>query len=197
MRRKRFIILGLILLVFITYANSLNNVFLSDDLAEIVQNQNIGNLAHAISTHPFAFIRPVIYTITYNIFGLNPVPFRLINILFHIGSVLVIYYLFKYLKKEKLGILAASIFAVHPAIGEAVVWVSGGMYSQYAFFSLLSLYFYIRSKDEKKYYWPSVFAFLLSFSGHPQMPTSLFLVFALWELSFGSLKKNFAKVIPF
>ena len=197
MIKTRFIIFGLILLVFITYFNSLNNVFLSDDLAEIVQNPNIGNLGHAISTHSFSFMRPVLYSLTYNIFGLNPVFFRLINILFHIGSVLVIFAIFKYLKKTNLGILVASVFAVHPAIGEAVVWISGGMYPQYTFFFLLSFYLYIRGKDEKKYYWPSVFTFLLSFYGHPQMPTPLFVMFPLWELSFGNLKKNFIKTIPF
>lgn len=197
MRYNRLIILALILLVAVTYFNSLNNVFLSDDLAEIVQNPNIGNLGHAISTHPFAFIRPLLYGITYHIAGLNPAPFRLINILFHTASVLIIFIIFNYLKKRSLGILVASIFAVHPAIGEAVVWVSGGMYPQYTFFFLLSFLFYIQKDKSKKYFFLSILAYLLSFMSHPQMPLSLFLIFPLWELSFGNLRKNSLKMLPF
>lgn len=186
----------LLSLILITYGNSLNNAFLSDDLAEIVQNPNIGNLSYAISTHPFGFIRPVLYWLAFQIGGLNPIFFRSINLLFHIGSVFLVYALFNLLYSRRLALIVAAIFAVHPAISEAVVWISGGGYPQYTFFFLLSFLLYLRSKDNQKLYFASLGALLLSFMSHPQ-PLSLFIIFPIWELLFGNLKKNWKKSIPF
>lgn len=189
-------LLILSILTFLVYINSLNNAFLSDDLAEIVQNPNIGNFNH-IFTNPSGMIRPFLYWIAFHIGGLNPVLFRLINIFFHLGSVLTIFAIFKLISSKRIAFFVAALFAVHPAISEAVVWISGGGYPQYSFFFLLSFLFYLLSKNNIKYYWLSVLSFLFSFMTHPQMPLALFLIFPLWEFLFGDLKKNWAKSIPF
>ncbi|MCL4365949.1 tetratricopeptide repeat protein [Patescibacteria group bacterium] len=189
------IFLLLLLLVIVTYGNSLNNVFLSDDLAEIVQNPNIGNFGNVFN-HP-GFLRPLLYWLVYTIGGLSPFLFRSINIFFHIATVFSVYILFNLISSKRVAIIAATLLAVHPAISEGVVWISGGMYSQYAFFFLLSFIFYILSKKGKKYYLASIISFYLTFMSHPQMPVSLFLVFPLWELAFGNLKKNWPKTIPY
>jgi len=191
----------LLLLVLITYGNSLNNVFLSDDLPEIVNNPNIGNLNVALSTHPTGFIRPVLYFLLFHLGGLNPTLFRLTNLFFHIGSTFLIYILLNLLyfkeKQSKLPLIVASIFAIHPAISEAVVWISGGMYTQYTFFFLLSFLLYILSAKRKLLFLLAIFSFLLSFMSHPQMPLSLFVIFPLVEFCFGNIKKNWKKSIPF
>lgn len=183
-------------LVFITYTNSLNNAFLSDDLAEIVNNPNVGNLSYAITSHPFGFIRLIIYWLSLHIGGLNPFFFRITNVFFHLGSVILIFVILNRLHKSKIvAIIAASLFAIHPAIAEAVIWISGGMYTQYTFFFLLSFFFYL--KQSTKFFWASVFCFLLTLMSHPQMPLALFLVFPLFEFCFGNLRKNWARVVPF
>lgn len=187
----------LLFLILITYGNSLNNAFLSDDLAEIVNNPNIGNLSYHITTHPFGFIRLIFYWLAFQIGGLNPILFRSINLFFHIGTVFLVYGLFNLLYSKRLAIIIASIFAVHPAISEPVVWISGGMYPQYTFFFLLSFILYLLSKENKKYYWSSVISYLFSYMSHPQMSLSLFLIFPLWEFCFGNLKKNWGKSIPY
>ncbi len=199
----------LIFLIIITYANSLNNAFLSDDLAEIVNKPNVGSLKFAITSHPFGFIRLIFYWLAFHIGGLNPILFRSINIFFHLGSTLLIYILFNLIYSKRLALFVAAIFAVHPAISEAVVWISGGSYPQYTFFFLLSFLFYILSaaknsssvyifsKGNYKYYWASILTFVLSFMSHPQMPLLLFLVFPIWEFCFGNLKKEWKKTIPF
>ena len=190
--------LGLLFfLIIVTYANSLNNAFLSDDLAEIVNNPNVSSLKFAITSHPFGFIRLIFYWLAFHLGGLNPIFFRSINIFFHLGSTLLIYTLLSLIYSKRLALLVASIFAVHPAISEAVVWISGGSYPQYTFFFLLSFLLYILSKERKKYYWAAILTFVLSFMSHPQMPLLLFLVFSLWELCFGSLKTSWKKTIPF
>lgn len=195
-KKHRLSLLFLLVITLITYVNSLNNVFLSDDLAEIVQNPNVGNFGNLVA-HPFGFIRPLIYFLAFQIGGLNPVIFRLTNILLHTGSVFLIYAIFTHLYSKRLALFVATLFAVHPAISEAVVWISGGSYPQYSFFFLLSFLFYLLSRKHKKYYWLSVGAYLLSFMSHPQMPLALFLIFPLFELAFGNIKKNWLKTIPF
>ncbi len=190
------ILLLLSILVLLTYGNSLNNAFLSDDLAEIVQNPNIGHLSNLL-TRPFGFIRLLLYWLAFHTGGLNPFQFRLINILFHTGSVFLIYILLNHLHSRRLALFVAGIFAVHPAISEAVVWISGGMYTQYTFFFLFSFVCYILSKGSKKFYLLSILGLLLAFMSHPQMPLLLFLIFPLFELAFGNLKKNWSKTIPF
>ena len=183
-------------LILLIYGNSLNNAFLSDDLAEIVQNPNIDHLSNLL-TRPFGFIRLFLYWLAFHIGGLNPFVFRLINIFFHTGSVFLIYILLNRLYSKRLALFVAGIFAIHPAISEAVVWISGGMYVQYAFFFLLSFLFYVLSKENKKYFLLSIISLLLAFMSHPQMPLLLFLIFPLYELTFGNLKDNFPKTIPF
>lgn len=196
--KKPFYILILAALVFVTYVNSLNNVFLSDDLAEIVNNPHVSDLGYQIATHPTGFIRPLIYWVCLMIAGLNPFLFRLTNVLFHLGSVLLIFAIITRLhQSKKLAFFVASLFAVHPAIGEAVVWISGGMYTQYAFFFLLSFYFYIRKTEKRFFYLLSSFLFLLSLMSHPVMPIALWLVFPLYELVYGNFKKNWLKALPF
>lgn len=191
---KKYLLL--FFLILLTYINSLNNAFLSDDLAEIVQNPAIGNFSSVLA-HPYGAIRPFLYWLVFNIFGLNQILFRLINVFFHIGSTILIFAIFKKLYSEKLALFVSAIFAIHPAIAEGVVWISGGMYPQYTFFFLLSFLFYLLSKNHKKYYFFSILAFLLSFMSHPQMPLALFLIFPLWEISFGNFKKNWKKSVPF
>lgn len=193
--------LFLFALILITYVNSLNNVFLSDDLAEIANNPNIGNLGYAISSHPFGFIRLIFYWTAFQIGGLNPVLFRLINIFFHTGSVFLVFLIFSKLFSKKLAIFVASLFAIHPAISEAVVWISGGSYPQYVFFFLLSFYLYLFSQKRKLYYLLSITCYTLAFMSHPQMSLALFLIFPLFEFTFnqsgGGLKKNWSKTLPF
>lgn len=195
MKKNLPIFIFLLFLVLVTYTNSLNNAFLSDDLAEIVNNPNIGSFSN-ITSRPTGFIRPLIYWFSFQIGGLNQIIFRSSNLLFHLGTTIVIFLIFQKLYSKKLAIIVSSIFAVHPAASEAVVWISGGMYAQYVFFFLLSFYFFISAK-KKSTYFISLFFYLLSLMSHPQAPLALFLIFPLWELCFGDLKKNWLKTIPF
>lgn len=194
--KKNFLtIIFLSVLILITYLNSINNVFLSDDLADIANNPDVSSLSYTFS-RPFGPIRPFLYWLAYQIGGLNPPYFRLINIFFHTGSTILVFFLFNKLLNKKTAIFISSIFAVHPAISEGIVWISGGMYPQYTFFFLLSFIFYLK-QGHIKYYLISVITYLLAFMSHPQMPIPLMVIFPLYEFCFGSLKKNWLKSIPF
>lgn len=186
----------LTLLVAVTFTNALNNAFLSDDLAEIVQNPGVGQFSY-IFTHPFGFIRILLNYFAFHLGGLNPIFFRLINYGFHLGSVFLIYAILNSLYNKRVAIITAVIFAIHPGISEAVVWISGGTYPQYTFFFLLSFFLYILSKNSLKLYWTSVLVFSLAFMSHPVMPLGLFVVFLIYEICFGDIKKNWIRSIPY
>src|SRR3989344_3296107 len=189
-------LLILAILVFATYANSFDNAFVSDDIAEIRDNSNVGNLS-LILTRPFGFIRLVLNWFAFHLAGLNPGIFRLLNIILHLGSVYILYLIVSLLHQKRLAFFSTALFAIHPAISEAVVWISGGTYPQYTFFFLLSFLFYILSKKSRIYYLLSIFCFLFSFMSHPVMPASLPVIFLLYEFCFGSLRHKWVKSIPY
>lgn len=182
-------------LVFTVYLNSLGNDFVSDDVGAIVENKNLGNFSYILS-QPLTFIRALPYFTAYKITGLNPLSFRIVNILSHLGTVLLIYALISLIDKPTLAFFTAGIFAVHPILTESVTWISGGGYSQYSFFFLLSFLTYILSQKNRKFYYVSILAFFLSLSSS-EKAIVLPLVFLLYEVSFGEFRKNWKKLIPF
>lgn len=191
-------ILFLIILISVTYINSLDNAFVSDDIAEILQNPDISKFS-AVWEVPLGFIRPFLYWIAFHIGGLNPIFFRLINIFFHIGTTITLYILLSTLYNKRLAIFASSLFAIHPLLTEPIIWISGGLYPQYTFFFILSLTAYIFSYrfDNFKLYIASVIFFLLSLMTHPVMPLTLPAVYFLYELVFGNLRKNWKRLLIF
>lgn len=190
------ILVFLSFLVLVSYANSLGNAFLSDDISEIVQNKNLANLGHILS-HPLLFLRPLLYFLAFQIGGLNPAIFRSINILFHLGSVILIYYLIKKLEKPTVAFFTASIFAVHPLMVEAVSWISGGGYPQYSFFLLAAFLTYLLSSKDGRFYILSVIFFIFALITHAVMASIFPIILLLYEYSFSSFKKHFKKLVVF
>ncbi len=197
-KNHRIYLLILSSLVFITYANSLTNAFVSDDIAEIAQKSEITNFSRILQ-FPTGPIRHIIYFTAVHIGGFNPWPFRLTNFVFHLFSACLIYLiLLRFYKSKKVAIFASALFAVHPAISEAVFWISGGMYAQYTFLFLLSFYFYILSVKNKLFYLLSSIFYLLSLMSHPIMPVSLFIIYPLYDFCFqDNFKKKWIRMIPF
>ncbi len=190
-------LLILSLLVIFTYTYFLNNAFISDDIAEIAQKPEIADFSRILQ-YPFGPIRHFIYWASVHIGGVNPFTFRLTNLIFHLlSSYLVYFIIFLIYKSKRIALFASALFAVHPAIAEAVLWISGGMYAQYSFFFLLSFLFYILSSEKKLFYILSSIFYLLSLMSHPVMPAALFVIYPLYDFCFRSLKKNWFKFIPF
>lgn len=191
-------------LVFVAYFNSLSNAFISDDIVGIPNNPAIKKVSYIFS--PF-FARSAIYFIAYQIGGANPLVFRIFNILFHLGTVFLIY-LIGYLmtKKKKTSLVAASLFAVHPILTESVAWISGGIYTEYTFFMLLSFMLYLLSRKIQvtsnklqvtNFLYPlSLFLFLISLSTSEKAMV-LPIVLLVYELSIREVKKHWRKMLPY
>ncbi len=189
------IFLFLTFLVFIAYANSLNNELLSDDIGAITENPDIGNLS-SIFSKPYNFFQPLQYYFIYKICGFAPICYRVSNILFHLGGVFTVYIIVSLLFGKDLAFYVAAIFSVHPILIESVGWVSGGPYVKYGFFLLASFLTYILSDKYKKLYFLSfIFAALALVCSEKAMV--YFIILFTYELALGNLKKNWKKIIPF
>ncbi len=191
------VLAGLVLLV---YFNSLNGAFVSDDkltLPFILAN----GLGKSLISRPYSVFQTVIMYFSYKIGGGSPIPFHLINIISHIAVVWMVFFVIDEIGRlnnrpyTNIAFFTATLFAVHPILTESVTWISGGPYVRYALFVLLTFLFYVKSKN-KKWYWLSFVTFVtaLLFSEDALV---LPLILAVYELSFGSIKKNWKKLVPY
>jgi len=198
--KKNFPIFAfLAFLVFAVYSNSLKNEFLSDDIAGILQDKNLGNLPYYLVNQPINFFRYFFYFIVFKTVGLNPVFFRLLNIFFHLGSVWIIYILISLLINQPIALIASSIFAIHPIEVEGIVWITGGIHAQYSFFVLLSFLFYFFARSNSwlnKFYVPSLLSFFIALFT-TEKSAILPLLLLLFEIFFGQIKKNWKRLLPY
>lgn len=155
----------LIIVAFLVYTNILGNGFVWDDEEQVVNNasiQSLGNIPAMFTASTFnsggagklsgAYYKPLMpltFTINYRLFGLSPGWFHLIQLLIHLGNIVLVFYILKSLfAREKItqkksdwwAFWLALIFAIHPGISEAVVYVSAYQDVLFSFFGLLSFY---------------------------------------------------------
>lgn len=160
-------VLSLVLLAVLAYANSLNNAFLNwDDGAYVFNNIHIReltveNIKHLLSDYYIGEWFPLqmlSYLFDYQIWGLDVRGYHLTNLLFHTGSVILLYLIFQaigYKKNE--AFVAGVLFAIFPPSVEAIAWVSQRKSVMCMFFMLLSFYLYVRD-----FLFSSIIVFVLS-----------------------------------
>lgn len=146
----------------IVYSNSFLCSFHFDDDAYIVHNfaiRNIQNLADIWNICPCRFVTFLSIALNYHFQTLNLFGYHLFNLVIHIGTALLVYWLilltFSTPKMKEDGVvrhaniialLAALIFVTHPLQTEAVTYIWQRAASMTAFFYLASLCFYIKSR---------------------------------------------------
>ena len=154
-RSKTFILI-LILLGLALYFNSLfNGFFLSDDEDQIINNplitsvQNIPQIfAGSTYFRPESdqrfgpFYRPLMLTsfsLTYALFGLDPLFYHLFQIILHTVNALLVFFLFKHFFKPGLAFILAAVFLVHPINSEVILHAANTQEALFMFFGLASL----------------------------------------------------------
>lgn len=191
------VIIFLTVLVGIGYLGFLNNGFLSDDIGAIRDNPHVGDISYVFN-QPFTFFQPLTYVFISKIGGVAPPLFRLVNIGFHLGSVLLLYGILFMLTDSMVAIFTATMFAVHPILTESVVWISGGPYNKYVFFLLLSFfaYLYAQRKNSRFWYIISVISFPLALESSEKCFIYPFIL-VVYEFALGDIKKNWPRIMPF
>ncbi len=134
----RILLLFLVLVSVVLYANTLVNGFVFDDQVMVTNNKfvtkGISAIPQLLSTpHQFGYgtihndeYRPlslVIFAIIFQFFELNALPYHLLNILVFAGGVVLLFrFLVAVLGKEQtyIAFIASLLFAVHPVHTEVV-----------------------------------------------------------------------------
>lgn len=157
-KELRFL-LPIILIGFLIFANTLNGDFVYLDKQQIVGNpliQDTSLIGTALTSDVWAFKgdgtiaasnhwRPTFVgwmILNFQLFGLNPFGWHLLNILLHVGVCALAYLLLRrFGLSEILAFAITSVFALHPVHTESVAWISGSPDLLFSLFLLASLWF--------------------------------------------------------
>jgi protein O-mannosyl-transferase len=211
-------LLLIVVLAFLTYSNALRGGFVWDDELQIVKNWQIRGLSYIPSAFSSAFwtfadpeagahtnfYRPVqtlSYIAAFQIGGLAPWPFHLINILLHILASALVYLICVELQiSPAAAAIGAAIFATHPVHTETVAWAAGTPDASCAVFYFLSLLLWLRFMwtTQQKWRWMSAASFLVAlFSKEMAVTLPAIVVLIMFkEGRVKSLKKTAVDVAP-
>ena len=164
-RRLGLFTLGLAALCVLAYAPGLTSPFTKYDDALYVW-QNLERLQSSLATQwsperalngqfvEYFPLRDTVYWLIYRAFELDPLPYHLANLAFHVlATLLLLKLLLELGLEEKAALLASLLFAVHPVHVESVVWVAGLKDPMYLSFMLLGLLGYARFRKEPLFKW--------------------------------------------
>ncbi|MBI9089878.1 MAG: tetratricopeptide repeat protein [Desulfobacterium sp.] len=167
----------ILVLAVAVYANSIGNGFSNwDDPDLIVENRSITTMTYENiktiftpkSGATFQPVRLLSYMIDYYFWELDPRGYHFHNIILHsMAGMLLFLSLLRMipriaercggegLKKSNIqwtALFTALIFISHPVNVESVTWLSSRKYCLLAFFTFLSLYFFVRSSEDNRYH---------------------------------------------
>ncbi|NQU95956.1 MAG: glycosyltransferase family 39 protein [Candidatus Omnitrophica bacterium] len=171
-QRKTHIILVILLIgvVAIIYANSFGGPFLFDDNALVKNNtliRTLSNIPKFFKTDIWAYnvdakpisnsyrpIQVVTYAIDFFLYGNDPKGFHFTNILVHLFNVLLVFLLVKEIFNNRfMPFFVSLLFGIHPANTACVSYISGRADVLVTAFMLLSIISYIKYvKNERLYF---------------------------------------------
>ncbi|MCX6740386.1 MAG: hypothetical protein NTZ49_04110, partial [Candidatus Parcubacteria bacterium] len=200
-----YVLVGLVLLNLGFYFVNLNDFFVSDDFDWLY---NAKTSEHRLTDYFSAnyygergvggSYRPMVNLVflsAYKFFGLNPLPYHLLNLFFHIGTCFLVYLLTLLLlgedkNKQKIAILASVFFSILPNHSEAVIWIAAVADPLATFFYLLAFYSYLVFRKKLKFgaFLLSVLFFIIALLTK-EIAITLPLLIVVWEL-YEALDKN-------
>jgi Flp pilus assembly protein TadD len=139
------------------YLNTLRNGFVADDVDQVVQNPFIRSFhqgariftSWVASYDPWwpHYYRPLMnvgYLLCYQIFGLHPFGFHLVNLVLHLTVVAAVFLITERIFQDhRMALMAAVLFAVHPIHCEAVAWVAAVSDLELTLFYLLTFWLFL------------------------------------------------------
>lgn len=203
--RRPFI--GAILLVtVILYSGIFTNTILYGwDDGEYMQSEDIREfrIGAFFSEYYLGMYQPLpvlTFAVNYAATGENPAPYQTINLLLHLISTHLVFYLIISLTgRNDISAFIAFLFALHPMHVEAVAWISTRSNGLYSAFYLAAMIYYVRYKKESrnKYLIYCYIAFILSlFSKSMAITLPLILLLLDYFLSERILKKDLLTKLP-
>ncbi|MCD6049913.1 MAG: hypothetical protein K0Q55_1316 [Verrucomicrobia bacterium] len=177
---------GVLCLVWLTFSPAVNFELLAwDDDINLQNNPHLTGLSLASLKWMFTDLtyqwryQPLAWLTWFTLFeiqGLDPFGYHLINLLFHLGNTARVFVIARRLLASLKGgetgaVLAAAIWSLHPMRVETVAWAVELLYQQALFFMLLSLLAYLKayqaSEVNRRWLVTSVVAFACSLFTFP------------------------------
>jgi len=144
----------------LVYLNTLANPFIWTEEEMIIGSdvhKNLANLPRFFMTqywleedpmimaNIYRPIRAITFTIEYALWGLNPLPYHVFNIILHAATSIVIFILFKKISKSFfIGLVTALFFAVHPLHVETITWICSRDEIMCTLFPLIAWWFFTK-----------------------------------------------------
>ena len=156
-------------LVFMIYLNSFKNDFVNwDDPGLIIRNQrirsldwqNIIEIFTPKKSSTFQPVRVLSYAIDYRIWKLNPIGYRITNLLFYILTCIMVFFSLDMLSANlrkgisgpshrRVALFGSLLFAAHPVHVEAVTWLAARKEVLQGFFFFFAFYLYLTGKEKE------------------------------------------------
>lgn len=213
--RIHLICILLVVITFIAFEPIIHNRFITfDDDIYIYNNSHITsgltlkNIVwsftniHANNYHPLTSLS---HMLDCQLYGTNPAGHHLTNLLFHIGSTLLLFTALRSMTKMTwASAFAAALFALHPLHVESVAWASERKDTLSTFFwmlTMLAYIWYVKKPDTSRYLLMLIL-FMLGLLSKPMIVSLPFVLFLLdyWPLNrFGNnrLSRLIFEKIPF
>jgi len=151
------ILFGILILTALIYSQTIKFSFIEwDDFTTIVGNQyikdiSLSNFFYLFNREHFTVLSLLTHAIEYKIWGLNPMPYHINNLVIHLINILLVYNFIKLISGRKdIPIIAAILFAVHPLRVESVAWVVERKDLLFTLWALLGMIAYIKYIKSKK-----------------------------------------------
>ena len=198
--------LVILVLTALSYANSLQNQYVFDDLHLITARSQLTGVETIprllLSGKGLAYYRPlrtISYTLDYTLNkklwyrlasqqwtdrGLVPFGYHVSNIFYHIVTALLVYLvIFKLSCNARVAFIGASLFALHPVHTDSVTYLSGRRDILFTLFYLAGFYFFLRYRQGKRLFFiaAAFFMYLLSM-GSKEMGVTLPALFLAYDL---------------
>ncbi len=202
-----FLMVGLLLLFFVFFKNSLLDFFVADDFSWIrwASDSSPEMLLNNFVDAQGFFFRPIdkaiIYT-QYQLFGLNPFPYKVINLIFNFFVSVGAYFILKIIfKKKSLAFLGVAIFSFLPSHTQDLFWfatISTTISTGFIFFGLYSFYV-ARVKKSFFLYTVSLFCMALAVFSYENAVIFILLMalFDIFLISRKQKKNRIQVIIPY
>jgi tetratricopeptide (TPR) repeat protein len=140
---------------------------------------------HSANWHPLTWLS---HMLDIELYGMNPGPHHLTNVLFHIANTLLLFLAFRRMTgKMWQSAFIAALFALHPLHVESVAWISERKDVLSTFFWMLTLLTYARYAENPslKTYLPVFFSLGLGLMSKPMLVTlpCVLLLLDYWPLA--------------
>ena len=156
---------------------NLDDIGYTTENIHIQSGFNLESVRWSFTTRYFDLWHPLVwlsFMLDYKLYGLNAGGYHLTNLILHILSTLLLFWLFERMTKEiwKSAFVAA-LFALHPLHVESVAWISERKDVLSAFFWMLTLclYVYYTEKPVIRRYLFVIFSFVLALMSKPMVVT--------------------------